>query len=389
MRDLPGAGSRRAGCGAVAAGGRPGTAAGAHPARRLPRRDLGRQAAVGGRTRLGGPPGTAAAGVVPRMSACGSRAGIGPALLGIPADELRRPHARPRRGVAAAQARRLTEQVAADPAAALEAWVRRGWPRCELDPLGRPGARHGGGRLPVADDGRPAGARRRASCTAGACPLRLRARAGWPGCCAWTGRSTRPRAGAPLAQVAADCGYADQAHLSREVRALAGATPTGLLARATPRLARRTGRPACRRGRGRRRSACPRRRPTVPGGRGSRRAVSSAQAASTSAGLSQAKASATRWPPSGGGPVRVEGADGVLGVERHAQAAGVGVHVRLVVGVGGDVEAEPAVEGEGGGHVGDDQFDEGGAEVHAPDARQRRRPGSWTFRSGTPAAATR
>lgn len=33
----------------------------------------------------------------------------------------------------------------------------------------------------------------------------------------------------PLAQVAADCRYADQAHLTREVRALAGVTPTALL----------------------------------------------------------------------------------------------------------------------------------------------------------------
>ena len=37
------------------------------------------------------------------------------------------------------------------------------------------------------------------------------------------------RSGAPLAQMAAACGYADQAHLSREVRALAGTTPMGLL----------------------------------------------------------------------------------------------------------------------------------------------------------------
>ena len=37
------------------------------------------------------------------------------------------------------------------------------------------------------------------------------------------------RAGASLAQVAVGCGYADQGHFSREVRALAGTTPTGLL----------------------------------------------------------------------------------------------------------------------------------------------------------------
>jgi len=36
-------------------------------------------------------------------------------------------------------------------------------------------------------------------------------------------------AGRPLAQVAADCGYADQAHLCRDVLALTGATPTELL----------------------------------------------------------------------------------------------------------------------------------------------------------------
>jgi hypothetical protein len=37
------------------------------------------------------------------------------------------------------------------------------------------------------------------------------------------------RAGAPLAQVAADCGYVDQAHLSRDVRDLTGSIPKRLL----------------------------------------------------------------------------------------------------------------------------------------------------------------
>jgi hypothetical protein len=35
--------------------------------------------------------------------------------------------------------------------------------------------------------------------------------------------------GAPLARLAADAGYADQAHLSRDCRALAAATPRELL----------------------------------------------------------------------------------------------------------------------------------------------------------------
>lgn len=39
----------------------------------------------------------------------------------------------------------------------------------------------------------------------------------------------RARAGRPLAEVAAETGYFDQAHLSREVRALTGTTPTALL----------------------------------------------------------------------------------------------------------------------------------------------------------------
>lgn len=37
------------------------------------------------------------------------------------------------------------------------------------------------------------------------------------------------RAGVPMAQVAAGCGHADQAHPSREVRVLAGTAPMGLL----------------------------------------------------------------------------------------------------------------------------------------------------------------
>ena len=44
----------------------------------------------------------------------------------------------------------------------------------------------------------------------------------------------RARAGVPLALVAATTGYADQAHLSRECRDLAGTSPTRLLAAEGP-----------------------------------------------------------------------------------------------------------------------------------------------------------
>jgi AraC-like DNA-binding protein len=42
------------------------------------------------------------------------------------------------------------------------------------------------------------------------------------------------RAGRPLAGLAAEAGYADQAHLSREVRALSGLTPSALLSERRP-----------------------------------------------------------------------------------------------------------------------------------------------------------
>ena len=73
------------------------------------------------------------------------------------------------------------------------------------------------------------------------------------------------RGGVAPADVAARAGYADQPHLSREVRALAGLPRHRL---SVGRAAGRTGRRPCRPGRGRSRSAAPRTRRTAPARRG-------------------------------------------------------------------------------------------------------------------------
>ena len=48
------------------------------------------------------------------------------------------------------------------------------------------------------------------------------------GCCASDGRWPGPTAAEPWAAIAAAAGYADQAHLARDVRSLTGLSPTAL-----------------------------------------------------------------------------------------------------------------------------------------------------------------
>jgi AraC-like DNA-binding protein len=158
--------------------------------------------------------------------------GTGPAALGVPASELAGQAPRLADVWTAAAARELTERVAADPAGALTAWVAGAVTGGRVDPIGAPVhalARRG---APVAlmADRLGLSARqlqRRCQAVFGYGPRRL-------------GRILRmtraldqARTGVPLAEVAATCGYADQAHLSRELLALGGATPTSLVAELT------------------------------------------------------------------------------------------------------------------------------------------------------------
>jgi AraC-like DNA-binding protein len=154
--------------------------------------------------------------------------GLGPTLLGVPADELRDRTVNLDELWPGRQVRVLTEQVEADPAATLEAWVVTRAACCDQDPLG-PRV------LAMAKAGAPIAAMAERLCIS---PRQLHRRClpafGYgPKHLSRIMRFQRAleevRCGVPVAQVAAAGGYADQAHLSREVRALAGTTPRGLL----------------------------------------------------------------------------------------------------------------------------------------------------------------
>lgn len=154
--------------------------------------------------------------------------GTGPALLGVPADELRDRSPALAELWRAAPARRLAERVAAAGPAALESWAVERATAYPVDPIGPRvlAMAHSGTPVSVMADRLGISARqlhRRCLPVFGYGPRHL-ARV------LRLGRAVdSARAGRALASVAADMGYADQGHLSREVRALTGATATQLL----------------------------------------------------------------------------------------------------------------------------------------------------------------
>ncbi|WP_327288210.1 helix-turn-helix domain-containing protein [Streptomyces sp. NBC_01198] len=148
--------------------------------------------------------------------------GVGPALLGAPARDLRDLRVPLADLWPAAQARRLAERADAGPAGALDAWAaeraRTAGPADPLPAAVAAALSAGGAVTAVA-----------AACGLGERQLRRRCEAAFgygPRTLTRVLRMQRAlrmaRAGTPFARVAADAGYADQPHLSREVRTLAG-----------------------------------------------------------------------------------------------------------------------------------------------------------------------
>ncbi|MFJ8228670.1 helix-turn-helix domain-containing protein [Streptomyces sp. NPDC094448] len=159
--------------------------------------------------------------------------GTAPAVLGVPAYELRDRRVELADLWGAAGARRLTERVdaAADPPAelesvALETAARRAAEGVRPDPLLTrvAGLLDGGAPVAAAADEVGLGARtlhRRALDAFGYGPKTLARVLRLQRALALVGR------GAPYACAAAAAGYADQAHFAREMRALSGMTPSG------------------------------------------------------------------------------------------------------------------------------------------------------------------
>lgn len=154
-------------------------------------------------------------------------AGTGPQLLGVPADELLDRTVDLADIWSARAAARLTTTVGSDPGGGLQSWLLQRAGRLPLDPWGSRVLTLTRSGLPVAAIAGRLGIsarqlHRRCLPVFGYGPARL-ARI-----TRLSAAVNRARAGVPLAEVAARSGYADQAHLCREVRALTGTTPAAL-----------------------------------------------------------------------------------------------------------------------------------------------------------------
>jgi len=154
--------------------------------------------------------------------------GTGPALLGIPADALRDQTIDVEDLLPPGEARLLIERVAASPVAALERWSQARAAAHPVDPLGPRVLAMATARVPVSDMADRLGLstrqlHRRCLSSFGYGPRRLTRVLRLSRLCDERG------SGVPLAQLAHAIGYTDQAHLSREVRELAGTTPARLV----------------------------------------------------------------------------------------------------------------------------------------------------------------
>jgi len=180
-----------------------------------------------GRVFVAGPDTTAQVGPAPpagsRFFALRFGAGTGPGVLGLPADELVDRQVPLDALWPAAAVRRLAE--AADPLAAITEAAARRWREPDRVMVALAGAARAG--WPVAAIAERCGLsprqlQRRSNAAFGYGPKTL----------ARVFRMQRAvrlaRGGSPFATVSAEAGYADQAHLAREVRALAG-VPLGVL----------------------------------------------------------------------------------------------------------------------------------------------------------------
>jgi AraC-like DNA-binding protein len=143
--------------------------------------------------------------------------GLGPAVLGVPADELTDREVPLEEFWPAAVVRRVA--VSADPLAALEAAVARRWRSPEPEMVALAAAARAGGPVGAIADAIGLSARQ----------LQRRCRTSFgygPKMLARVLRMQRAlelaRRGRSFADVSATAGYADQAHLAREVKALAG-----------------------------------------------------------------------------------------------------------------------------------------------------------------------